>query len=341
MQRVAIARALVNNPDIILADEPTGALDTETSVQVMEILKEVAKDRLVVMVTHNPELAETYSTRIIRMLDGEITGDSAPISQDEYQQFQTLHQQKQTAKKKEKKPSMSLLTAFGLSLKNLISKKGRTTLTSFAGSIGIIGIALIYAVSQGMTTYINVLQEDTLSSYPLTIQATHTDMSTLMSTFMSTAESAHSHENDAVYSKPAIYDIINAMNNMETTENDLASFKDYIETNRADPENPLHEAISGVQYSYDLNLQVYTKNVDGKIIASDTMVLMQQLMGELFSVDMSAMEDMAQINPMMSMMSSSGSTPGMTLWQEMLPGENGKLVSDLLEKQYQKMNHKK
>ena len=331
MQRVAIARALANNPDIILADEPTGALDTETSVQVMEILKEVAKDRLVVMVTHNPELAETYSTRIIRMLDGEITGDSAPISQDEYQQFQTLHQQKQTAKKK---PSMSLLTAFGLSLKNLISKKGRTTLTSFAGSIGIIGIALIYAVSQGMTTYINVLQEDTLSSYPLTIQATHTDMSTLMSTFMSTAESAHSHENDAVYSKPAIYDMINAINNMETTENDLASFKDYIEAQHADPKSPLYEAISGIQYTYDLDLQIYTKNVDGNIIASDTMVLMQQLMGELFSVDMSAMEDMAQINPMMSMMSSTGGTSGMTLWQEMLPGENGKLVSDLLEKQY-------
>ncbi len=334
MQRVAIARALVNNPDIILADEPTGALDTQTSVQVMEILKEVAKDRLVVMVTHNPELAEMYSTRIIRMLDGKITGDSATISQAEYQHLVTLHQPKPG--KKEKKTSMSLFTAFGLSLKNLISKKGRTTLTSFAGSIGIIGIALIYAVSQGMTTYINTVQEDTLSSYPLTIQATHTDMSTLMSTFMSTAQSSHKHENDAVYSKPAIYDIINAMNNLETTENDLASFKEYIEQTRKDPESPLYTAISGVQYSYDLDLQIYTKNVDGSIIVSDTTKMMQSIMGEFLGMDMSAMgsmSDLAEMSPIMSMMSSTGSS-GMTLWQEMLPGENGKLVSDLLEKQY-------
>lgn len=212
MQRVAIARALVNNPDIILADEPTGALDTETSVQVMEILKEVAKERLVIMVTHNLDLAEKYSTRIIRILDGKITDDSAPISESERRQYQSAGQHK-PMNKKDKKPSMSLLTAFGLSLKNLISKKGRTTLTSFAGSIGIIGIALIYAVSQGMTTYINTLQEDTLSSYPLTIEATHTDMSTLLTTFMATAESAHTHEKDAVYIKPAIYDMMNAINN--------------------------------------------------------------------------------------------------------------------------------
>ena len=334
MQRVAIARALVNNPDIILADEPTGALDTETSVQVMDILKEVAKDRLVVMVTHNPDLAETYSTRIIRMLDGKITDDSAPITPDEYAGYQSADQQKQATKKKEKKPSMSLLTAFGLSLKNLISKKGRTTLTSFAGSIGIIGIALIYAVSQGMTTYINVLQEDTLSSYPLTLQATHTDMSTLMTTFMASAESSHTHENDAVYSKPAIYEMINALNNLETTENDLASFKDYIESAWKDPENPLHEAISGIQYTYDLDLLIYTKNVDGNIIASDTMELMQDMMGEFMGMDMSSMSTMAENNPMMSIMSSTGGAPGMTLWQEMLPGENGKLISKLLEKQY-------
>lgn len=339
MQRVAIARALVNNPDIILADEPTGALDTETSVQVMEILKEVAKDRLVVMVTHNPDLAEQYSTRIIRMLDGKITGDSAPINQSEYERYQTADRQKQATRKKEKKPSMSLLTAFGLSLKNLISKKGRTTLTSFAGSIGIIGIALIYAVSQGMTVYINTLQEDTLSSYPLTIQATHTDMSTLMTTFMASAESSYTHENDAVYSKPAIYEMINALNSMETSENDLASFKDFIETERADPASPLHEAISGIQYTYDLDLLIYTKNVDGNIIASDAMALMQEMMGQFLGMDMSSMGNMSQMaedNPMMSMMPSvGGGTSAMHLWQEMLPGENGGLVSELLEKQYE------
>ena len=339
MQRVAIARALVNNPDIILADEPTGALDTETSVQVMEILKEVARDRLVVMVTHNPDLAQQYSTRIIRMLDGRITDDSAPIGEAELKQLRGRDEMKAERKKakKEKKPSMSLFTAFGLSLKNLISKKGRTALTSFAGSIGIIGIALIYAVSQGMTTYINTLQEDTLSSYPLTIEATHTDMSTLMTTFMGAAQSAHDHENDAVYSKPAIYDMMNAINNMESTENDLAAFKNYIETEWTDPESPLYEAISGVQYSYDLDFTVYTKNVDGTIIESDTMSLMQSLMGEFIGMDMATvgnMTDMMENNPMVSMMSSTGGASVMNLWQEMLPGEDGRYISELLEKQY-------
>ena len=335
MQRVAIARALVNNPDIILADEPTGALDTQTSVQVMEILKQVAKDRLVIMVTHNPELAETYSTRIIRMLDGKITGDSDPIGQEEYAAYQEHDKEKHSAKKKEKKPSMSLWTAFGLSLKNLISKKGRTILTSFAGSIGIIGIALIYAVSQGMTTYINTVQEDTLSSYPLTIQQTHTDLSSLMVTFMESAESAHDHELDAVYSKPAIYNMINAMNSMDTTENDLAAFKTYIEAQRADPESSLHTAISGVQYGYDLNLQVYTKNADGSIITSNTMALLSKIMADYMGMDasfMTSMRDAAKDNPMMSMFSSTGG--GMRLWQEMLPGDNGRLISPLLEKQY-------
>ena len=335
MQRVAIARALVNNPDIILADEPTGALDTETSVQVLDILKAVAKDRLVIMVTHNPDLAQSYSTRIIKMLDGEIIGDSDPIRQEELADFAA--QTKKKSGKKEKKPSMSVPTAFGLSLKNLISKKGRTVLTSFAGSIGIIGIALIYAVSQGMTTYINTVQEDTLSSYPLSIQATHTDMSSLMTTFMGAAQSAHQHDKDAVYSKPAIYDMMNALNSLEATENDLASFKTYVETQHADPESPLYEAISGIQYGYDLNFAVYTKDPDGTVIPSDTNALMREILGEYMGIDTSSMEnltDMAENNPMMNLMSTSGGAPGMNLWQEMLPGENGRLVSELLEKQY-------
>ncbi len=334
MQRVAIARALVNNPDIILADEPTGALDTETSVQVMEILKEVAKDRLVVMVTHNPDLAEKYSTRIIQMLDGKITHDSMPLSQEEVTAYQAAAQARTAGKKREKKPSMSLLTAFGLSLKNLFSKKGRTTLTSFAGSIGIIGIALIYAVSQGTTTYINTVQEDTLSSYPLTIQASHTDMSTLMLTFMESAQSAHDHEKDAIYSKPAVYDMLNALNNLESTENDLASFKDFIESAHADPEHPLYEAISGIQYAYDLQLQVYTKDVDGQVIVSDTMALMQDLMAEYIGMDMTVMTQMAQNSPMAGIMSSMGGASGVRLWQELLPGDDGQLINPLLKKQY-------
>ena len=330
MQRVAIARALVNNPDIILADEPTGALDTETSVQVMDILKEVSKDRLVIMVTHNPDLAQKYSTRIIRMLDGKITGDTAPLSADELAE----NTPKVEKNKKEKKPSMSFATSFGLSLKNLFTKKGRTVLTSFAGSIGIIGIALIFAVSQGLTNYINKMQEDTLSSYPLTIQESHMDLGTLMQSFMGVAQSQYEHENDAVYSKPAIYDMINAINNMETTENDLESFKKYIEEQRANEESEsgLYEAISGVQYAYNLDLLVYTENIDGKIVRSDAEELLQDILVEYMGMDMSAMMNMSS-SPMMSMFSASA-TPTVNLWQEMLPGDNGKLVSDLLEKQY-------
>ena len=184
MQRVAIARALVNDPDIILADEPTGALDTETSVQVMDILKKVSEDRLVIMVTHNPDLANKYSTRIVRMLDGKITDDSMPLTDEEVKVETAADnkaiEERNSKKKKEKKPSMSFATSFGLSFKNLFTKKGRTILTSFAGSIGIIGIALIYAISNGFSGYINEVQEDTLSSYPLTIEQNHTDLSSLM-----------------------------------------------------------------------------------------------------------------------------------------------------------------
>ena len=207
MQRVAIARAIVNNPDIILADEPTGALDTQTSLQVMQILKEISQDRLVVMVTHNPELAEAYASRIVRVLDGKVISDSAPLSREEYEQERREVQETTGSKRKEKKPSMSLWTSFGLSLRNLISKKGRTTLTAFAGSIGIIGIALIYAVSQGMTTYIQVIQEETLSSYPLTIEAESLNIGSMMVTFMDKAQSEGEHELDAVYQKTMFYDI--------------------------------------------------------------------------------------------------------------------------------------
>lgn len=337
MQRVAIARALVNNPDIILADEPTGALDTETSVQVMDLLKEVAKDRLVIMVTHNPDLAEKYSTRIIRMLDGLITDDSNPLGEEEVAKLCEADAKKAGETKKQKKPSMSLFTSFSLSLRNLISKKGRTILTSFAGSIGIIGIALIFAVSQGMTTYINTVQEDTLSSYPLTLESSHIDISTLMLTFMETASSSFSHEKDAIYSKPVVYDMLNAFNNLESTENDLEAFKEYIEDKMADPESEVAQAISGIQYTYELDMKIYTKNVEGDIVVSDTQELMQEMMAEMMGMDSANMDNMmsmAESSPMMSLMSSSGSGASMNLWQEMLPGEDGKLISELLEKQY-------
>lgn len=340
MQRVAIARALVNNPDIILADEPTGALDTQTSVQVMNILKEVAKDRLVIMVTHNPELANEYSTRIIRMLDGVITDDSAPLSEEEASAETAKHITKLLKTKKEKKPSMSLATSFGLSLKNLFTKKGRTILTSFAGSIGIIGIALIFAVSQGMTTYIDTVQEETLSSYPLTLEATHLDMGTLLTTFMGTAESGEEHDTEAVYQKGMLYDMINSLNSMEANENDLEAFKEYIEKELSEESDneALKEAISGVQYTYDLDMLVFTKNVDGDIIESDTQALLQDLLLEYFGMDLSSMLGMSNSSSMSAGMSSMSSMSPMNaasmLWQEMLPGENGKLVSELMENQY-------
>lgn len=330
MQRVAIARAIVNNPDIILADEPTGALDTETSVQVMEILKEISRDRLVIMVTHNPDLADQYSTRIIRMLDGEITDDSAPLTVDEINAVKN-GEQSEKEKKNKKMPSMSLFTSFGLSLKNLISKKGRTMLTSFAGSIGIIGIALIFAVSQGMMIYIDTVQEETLSSYPLTLEAQHIDMGTLLETFMGQAQSQEGHENDAVYQKSMMYEMINSLNSMEANENDLEAFKKYIEDELEDKESTLYNAVNGVQYTYDMDLLIYTKSVDGTIIRSDTQKLLQEILLENFGMDMSSMFGMAEGNSLMSM---SPMTSSATLWQEMLPGENGRLVNDLVLNQY-------
>ncbi len=337
MQRVAIARAIVNDPDIILADEPTGALDTETSVSVMEILKEISKDRLVIMVTHNPELAEKYSTRIIRMIDGVITDDTAPLDEGELVKETEYQARKAQTEKNAKKPSMSFATSFGLSLKNLFTKKGRTALTSFAGSIGIIGIALIFAVSQGMTNYINILQEDTLSAYPLTLEAQHTDMGSLLQTFIGKAQAAKEHENDAVYQKSMLYDLINSLNTMDVSENDLKSFKEYIEQKCSVEEaNELKEAVSGIQYSYDLDMLVYTENTDGDIIKSDSMELIQELLIEYMGMDFSAMFNMSEsygISSSQMMSMSMGSS--FNLWEQMLPGNNGECVNDLLKKQYE------
>lgn len=333
MQRVAIARAIVNDPDIVLADEPTGALDTETSVQVMEILKEISKDRLIVMVTHNPELAQRYSTRIVRMLDGQVTGDTAPLTPEEAQKERTASVKKDEAARKAKRPSMSLWTSFGLSLKNLFTKKGRTALTSFAGSIGIIGIALIYAVSQGTTAYIDAVQEDTLSSYPLTLQSQEMDLGSLMEEFIDAAQSTDEHQLDGVYQKPMIYDMVNALSSSETIENDLASFKTYLEQRLKDPEDPLYNAVSGVQYTYDPQLLVYTENVDGDILLSDSQELMEDLLQEYFSIDMAAMSDLRSSYGMDSLASSMGGG-SMVLWQEVLPGDDGALISPMLEDQY-------
>jgi putative ABC transport system permease protein len=311
MQRVAIARALVNDPDILLADEPTGALDSETSVQVMEILKEIARDKLVVMVTHNPELAQTYSTRIIRLLDGQVIDDSDP--------FTPAQADLAPADKAPKaKTSMSFLTALSLSLNNLLTKKGRTLLTAFAGSIGIIGIALILSLSNGIQTYIDQVQEETLSSYPITIQAESVDMSAMMLTLMGNnrAEATVEHEPDRVYSSSVMYDMMDSMLNMETETNNLAAFKTWLDSDDSIAD------LATIQYSYDLPFNVYTRDEEGTIVQSDITALMQQAMGALYGGDYSTYFD-----TMGSLYSS------MNVWQELLGDEDG-LVSDQVRSQY-------
>lgn len=337
MQRVAIARALVNDPEIILADEPTGALDTETGIQVMEILKEVSKHRLVIMVTHNPELADNYSTRIIRMLDGEITDDSNPLTEEEYA---LISKKPADIKKKSKKPTMSFSTAFMLSLKNLFTKKGRTFLTAFAGSIGIIGIALILSISQGMTAYIDTVQEEALSSYPITIEDATVDMTSLMSAFMGIQENNVPHEKDAVYKKSALYDMLNALNSLDMQENDLRAFKAYLEEQVAkeEKEGTLSAAINGIKYSYPLPLTVYTKNVDGNIIHSDTTKLMTDIVSKYMGADMSSLmsfgESSSGIVGTMTSSSINMREASMGLWQEMLSGKDGSPINSLLYDQY-------
>ena len=320
MQRVAIARALVNNPDIILADEPTGALDTETSVQVMDILKEVAKDRLVIMVTHNPDLAETYATRIIRMLDGKIIDDSAPLSTEELSFHREQDQQRLANAKKERKPSMSFATSFMLSLKNLFTKKGRTLLTAFAGSIGIIGIALILALSTGINDYIDQVQQDTLSSYPITIEAENLDIGAMMLTLMSNQHSeGKDHGLDKVYSSSIMYDLMNATINAEVSTNNLKDFKKYLDAGGGGISD-----LATILYSYDFDFDIYTKDTDGVIIKSDVMALMQEAMGAMFGGDYSSF-----FNSSMGSMYQS-----FDVWEELLPGENGALLGEQVLDQY-------
>lgn len=335
MQRVAIARAIVNNPDIILADEPTGALDSTTSVQIMEILKNLAKDRLVIMVTHNPELAKTYSTRIINMLDGEITNDSAPLSDEEIKAETKKNEEelKKTGKKKTKKPSMSFFTSLSLSLKNLFTKKGRTMLTSFAGSIGIIGIALIYAISNGLSTYINTVQEETLSSYPISIEETTTDLTSLMETFMNINKENTKHDKDAVYKKSSIYEITNALSSSNKSENDLTTFKKYIDGELKNKDSEFSKAISGVQYTYKIQPQIYTKDSEGNIIHSDTSEIMTKFMADYMNLDANTLTSFSNQSSAMGGMSQYTSMSS-SVWQEMLSDKDGKNISPLITNQY-------
>lgn len=266
MQRVAIARALVNDPDILLADEPTGALDSETSVQVMEILKEVAKDKLVIMVTHNPELAEKYSTRIVRVLDGEVVSDSRPYTPEPGEL------EKAAKAAPAKKPSMSYFTALSLSLHNLMTKKGRTILTAFAGSIGIIGIALILSLSSGMQNYIDKMEEDTLTSYPITIQEATMDMTSMMGTMMSAGSSGEEHEAGQIYSSGIMTDIIDSMMSKIST-NDLASFKKTLEKDGSD----IAALASEIRYTYPTEIDIYTKDVNDRLLRVNPISVLDEI----------------------------------------------------------------
>lgn len=313
MQRVAIARALVNDPEILLADEPTGALDSHTSVQIMDILKEISKDKLIIMVTHNPELAEEYASRTVRLLDGEVIADSDPYEGDPVSDRVNEVQKVE----KTKKTSMSFFTALSLSLNNLMTKKARTILTSFAGSIGIIGIALILSVSTGVQTYIDRVQEDTLSSYPLTINAQEVDMTSLLTSMMETATSSseNDHELDAVYENQVMYEMMNSVNSMQTLENNLVKFKEFL-----DSSEEIKKYASAISYSYDADMNVYVTDVNGNIVKSDIMAL---LSGIYEQMGVSAPE---------GMMSSFGQ---ISAWQELLPEIDGSPVNSLLNEQYE------
>ena len=253
MQRVAIARALVNDPEIVLADEPTGALDTDTSVQIMEILKEISKDRLIIMVTHNPDLAEKYSSRIVKILDGNITDDSNPFTEED-------RKQEEKEEVKTGKTAMSFLTALNLSLNNLMTKKGRTLLTAFAGSIGIIGIALILSLSTGVQNYINKVEEDTLSSYPIMIREESVDMSTMMETLMNEDDDGIEHEDGKIYTTNIMTDIISGFSK-EVKENNLTDFKDYLENE----DTVINKNTNAIQYGYGLTLNLYQQDEEDNI----------------------------------------------------------------------------
>ncbi len=320
MQRVAIARALINDPDILLADEPTGALDSETSVQVMELLKEVAQDRLVIMVTHNPELAQQYSTRIVTLKDGKVTGDSNPYRQEEQAPVLTGKQARAA-----KKPSMSFLTALSLSLTNLRTKMGRTVLTAFAGSIGIIGIALILALSAGINDYINQVQEDTLSSYPLTIQAESTDMTAMMASLMGarrdqlTGAAAEGQDPDRVYPSTVMYDMMDSMLNAKVETNNLEAFKEYLDNGGGGIKD-----MANIHYSYDFDFDIYAQDENGDIIKCDVMTLMQDAMTAMYGGDYSSYFE--QMGSMYS---------AMEVWEELLPGEDGALIAPQVKADYQ------
>ena len=309
MQRVAIARALINNPDILLADEPTGALDSETSVQVMELLKEVAKDRLVVMVTHNPELAKKYATRIVTLKDGVITSDSDPYEKKE----QDIIEYKNLGKS-----SMSYFTALSLSFNNLKTKALRTLLTSFAGSIGIIGIALILALSTGVNAYIDSIQKSTMASYPITIEAKSVDISSLIETNKESINASEAtHKLDGVYLSGRELELASTMTT-SIQKNNLTKFKEYLDNENSEIHNYVGE--NGIIYSYATNFDVYSFDPDGVLVNTDGTTLDEN--------KAKTMENMSAMSEMNSMMSFSN-------FEELLPGREENTISQAVKDNYQ------
>lgn len=309
MQRVAIARALVNDPEILLADEPTGALDSATSVQVMEILKNIAKDRLIIMVTHNPELAKDYSTRIVRLLDGQITDDTNPYDGGEEETAPAS-----TAAEKTGRTSMSFLTALSLSFHNLMTKKARTFLTSFAGSIGIIGIALILSLSSGVQAYIDRVEEDTLSSYPIQLMETTVDYTSMMNAIMDVNAASATHGTDKIYSNTVMTEVMNSMLD-EVTVNNLEAFKAYLESHEQVP-----DLISDIRYTYSTTMNVYAADTTEKIVQVHPSTVFAKM-----SAGMGMPEGMESEMQDMSAMTGNNQ---MNVWVEMLDNP------ELLEKQY-------
>ena len=352
MQRVAIARALVNNPDIILADEPTGALDTTTSVQIMEILKKISRKKLIIMVTHNPDLAKEYSSRIISMVDGRITNDSNPcwaasdfdfgekkakkkkrpslrslfsLTSADVEKYGLNGTGLPSSRAGKKKKSMSFWTALSLSFNNLLTKKARTFMVSFAGSIGIIGIALILSVSTGVNNYINAVQRDTLASYPIQLLAESTDLSSLISTMMQTSEEKENDRPlDKIYESTIIVELMNSLNSADTNKNDLTAFKQYLESTEA-----FKEYLTAIQYQYDFNWSVLVEDADGAIIKSDAMELINAIYGG--AMNNSAAGSMMNMGGMGSSMMGS-----FNVWEEMLPGVGeDETINSLVKEEYE------
>ena len=350
MQRVAIARALVNNPDIILADEPTGALDTNTSVQIMEILKKISRKKLIIMVTHNPDLAQEYSSRIISMIDGRVTNDTNPcwggigfdapeykekkkkkktfrslfsINSDDVEKYGLSGTGVYSPRMAKRKKSMSFFTALSLSLNNLMTKKARTFMVSFAGSIGIIGIALILSVSTGVNNYINAVQRDTLASYPIQLMAESTDLSSLITSMMQTSEDKENDRPlDKVYESTIIVELMNSLNSAETNKNDLKAFKKHLESTEA-----FKEYLTAIQYQYNFNWSVLVKDADGNVIKSDVMELINAIYG-------GGMSDSAAGSMMGGMGASMMNT--FNVWEEMLPGiGEDEPINSLIKDEYE------